>query len=117
MPNVKVQTLDGRRIHVEIASDDTFESVKYKVADTLGIDPHMQKLICNNIEVKNNDKVVDMMELFVKCDGVLHLVLKNSIHEEDYHYPPDGSPKRRFSSGKNKEKGSKLFPRFGCRII
>lgn len=117
MPLVKVQTIDGGEIKVEIADDDTIENIKYKVADKIGVVPQMQKLICNNIELKDNDKVEDILEFLKKYDGIVNLVLKNSIHEEDYFYPPDGPTKRRFLSVKKKEKTSKLSARFGCCII
>ena len=112
MPSLKVLTIAGRTIHVEIDGDDTIKNIKYKVADKLGVDPHMQRLICNNIELNDDEQVVNMMELLDKWDGTLHLMLKGSIREKyDFNTPPDVGPEEK---PKMRKKGK---GRFKCNII
>ena len=59
MPKLKVVSMDGKTKHIEIDGDDTIENILYKVADITGIPYRLQKLICEDKELKDNVEVSD----------------------------------------------------------
>ena len=90
MPSLKiwVKDIDGKSIEVEIDGDDTIENIKNKVTDKIGIPCRLQKLICDNIELKDNEKVSDKTEVLTRVNFTVHLIVKAGISERDIHRSP-----------------------------
>ena len=80
---LNVVSMNGKPMRIEIDEDDTIENIKYKVAEITGIPPHLQRLICNNNDLKDNVKVSDMMKALIKSEFTVHLTVKAGILEKD----------------------------------
>ena len=82
---LKIRSIDGKTIEVEVDGGDTIENIKFKVADKIGIACRLQKLICDNTELKDNEKVSDKIEVLTRADFTVHLMVKANICERDLH--------------------------------
>ena len=89
MPSLKVMSMDGKPIELEIDGSDTIENIKSKVTDKIGIPCRFQRLICNNIELKNDEKVSDKMKLLTQFNFTVHLTTTANITERDIQNPSD----------------------------
>lgn len=119
MPNLEIITMDSRVLHIEVDGDDTIEDIKHKVEEKMWIAPHKQKLICDDIELKNRVKVTQIMEQLTKSDFKVHLIVKGNITDEDINCPPVGEFERSESQKSLLDgiKDSKLCGICRCSII
>ncbi|CAO4382581.1 unnamed protein product [Caenorhabditis nigoni] len=69
---IKVKTLTGKEIELDIDSSDKIERVKEKIEENEGIPPPQQRLIFAGKQM-NDDKTCE--DYKVKGGSVLHLVL------------------------------------------
>ena len=83
MPNLNVVIMDGKTRHIEIDGDDTIENIKYIMEDITGIPYRIQKLICEDKELKDNTKVIDIIETLTNSEFTVHLMVKAGIMEKD----------------------------------
>ena len=94
MPNLKINTMDSKVLHVEIDGDDSILNVKHKVTEKIGIVPNKLRIICNDSELKNSLKVTEIMEQLSKSDFNIYLIVKGDITDEDINCPPVGGVER-----------------------
>ncbi|VDB91519.1 unnamed protein product [Peniophora sp. CBMAI 1063] len=69
---IKVKTLTGKEIELDIDPDDKITRIKEKVEEQSGVPPPQQRLIFGGRQM-NDDKTAK--ELNVSAGAVLHLVL------------------------------------------
>ncbi|CAH1758310.1 8814_t:CDS:2 [Entrophospora sp. SA101] len=69
---IKVKTLTGKEIEIDIEKDDKIARIKERVEEKEGIPPPQQRLIYSGKQL-NDEKSVD--ESNIKPGEVLHLVL------------------------------------------
>jgi len=69
---IKVKTLTGREIELDIDDEDKITRIKEKVEEQSGVPPQQQRLIYSGRQMQD-DKTAK--ELGVKPGDVLHLVL------------------------------------------
>jgi len=70
---VKVKTLTGKTIHVDVDSATTVAALKAKIQDKEGIPPDQQRLIFNGTQLEDGPLLKDYG---IKNNAVLHLVLR-----------------------------------------
>ena len=122
MPSLKVMSMDGKPIELEIDGSDTVENIKSKITDKIGIPCRFQRLICNNIELKNDEKVSDKMMLLTQFNFTVHLITTASITERDIQNPSDSLNLAQGSNSgviisKNSGNNSKICRCCKCSII
>jgi len=69
---IKVKTLTGKEIELDIDSDDPILRIKEKVEEQTGVPPVQQRLIHQGRQLTDEAKVVDSK---ISAGTVLHLVL------------------------------------------
>jgi len=69
---IKVKTLTGKEIELDIDPEDKISRIKEKVEEQSGVPPPQQRLIFGGRQL-NDDK--DAKELNITAGSVLHLVL------------------------------------------
>jgi len=70
--NIKVKTLTGKEIEIDIESDDTIARIKERVEEKEGIPPPQQRLIFGGKQMQDEKKA---SEYNIEGGSVLHLVL------------------------------------------
>eukprot|EP00308_Calcidiscus_leptoporus_P003341 CAMPEP_0119362214 /NCGR_PEP_ID=MMETSP1334-20130426/9337_1 /TAXON_ID=127549 /ORGANISM="Calcidiscus leptoporus, Strain RCC1130" /LENGTH=97 /DNA_ID=CAMNT_0007377395 /DNA_START=96 /DNA_END=389 /DNA_ORIENTATION=+ len=69
---VKVKTLTGKEIEIDIETDDTIARIKERVEEKEGIPPPQQRLIFGGKQMTDDKKA---SEYNIEGGSVLHLVL------------------------------------------
>ena len=69
---IKVKTLTGKEIEIDIESDDTIARIKERVEEKEGIPPPQQRLIFGGKQMTDDKKA---SEYNIEGGSVLHLVL------------------------------------------
>ena len=69
---IKVKTLTGKEIEIDIESDDTIARIKERVEEKEGIPPPQQRLIFGGKQMADDKKA---SEYNIEGGSVLHLVL------------------------------------------
>ena len=69
---IKVKTLTGKEIEIDIEPDDKIERVKERVEEKEGIPPAQQRLIFGGRQMADEKTVKDYI---IEAGSVLHLVL------------------------------------------
>eukprot|EP00053_Salpingoeca_punica_P001589 m.34146 g.34146 ORF g.34146 m.34146 type:complete len:83 (-) comp11107_c0_seq1:207-455(-) len=69
---IKVKTLTGKEIEIDIESSDTVRRIKERVEEKQGIPPEQQRLIVNGKPMVDEKAV---SEYKIQGGSVLHLVL------------------------------------------
>jgi len=69
---IKVKTLTGKEIEIDIDADDKIERVKERVEEKEGIPPQQQRLIFGGRQMADEKTV---REYNIEAGSVLHLVL------------------------------------------
>jgi len=70
--NIKVKTLTGKEIEIDIETDDTIARIKERVEEKEGIPPQQQRLIFGGKQMLDEKKA---SEYNIEGGSVLHLVL------------------------------------------
>merc|ERR1712060_492541 len=70
--NIKVKTLTGKEIEIDIETDDTIARIKERVEEKEGIPPPQQRLIFGGKQMSDDKKA---SEYNIEGGSVLHLVL------------------------------------------
>eukprot|EP00315_Gephyrocapsa_oceanica_P009102 CAMPEP_0185304022 /NCGR_PEP_ID=MMETSP1363-20130426/14470_1 /TAXON_ID=38817 /ORGANISM="Gephyrocapsa oceanica, Strain RCC1303" /LENGTH=148 /DNA_ID=CAMNT_0027901189 /DNA_START=62 /DNA_END=507 /DNA_ORIENTATION=+ len=70
--NIKVKTLTGKEIEIDIETDDTISRIKERVEEKEGIPPPQQRLIFGGKQMADEKKA---SEYNIEGGSVLHLVL------------------------------------------
>jgi len=70
--NIKVKTLTGKEIEIDIEADDTIARIKERVEEKEGIPPPQQRLIFGGKQMTDDKKA---SEYNIEGGSVLHLVL------------------------------------------
>lgn len=71
-PQIKVKTLTGKEIEIDIEPDDTVSRIKERVEEKEGIPPPQQRLIFGGKQMSDDKKA---SEYNIEGGTVLHLVL------------------------------------------
>ena len=71
-PQIKVKTLTGKEIEIDIEADDTIARIKERVEEKEGIPPPQQRLIFGGKQMTDDKKA---SEYNIEGGSVLHLVL------------------------------------------
>jgi len=71
-PQIKVKTLTGKEIEIDIETDDTIARIKERVEEKEGIPPPQQRLIFGGKQMNDEKKASDYN---IEGGSVLHLVL------------------------------------------
>ena len=69
---IKVKTLTGKEIEIDIETDDTISRIKERVEEKEGIPPPQQRLIFGGKQMQDDKKAC---EYNIEGGSVLHLVL------------------------------------------
>jgi ubiquitin-like protein Nedd8 len=69
---VKVKTLTGKEIEIDIEQEDTIERIKERVEEKEGIPPEQQRLIFGGKQMSDEKTAKDFS---IEGGSVLHLVL------------------------------------------
>ncbi|KAE9406689.1 ubiquitin [Gymnopus androsaceus JB14] len=69
---IKVKTLTGKEIEIDVGSDETIENTKKKVEEQSGIPPAQQRLIFGGRQLADDKTAKDCG---IQPGAVLHLVL------------------------------------------
>ena len=69
---IKVKTLTGKEIEIDIEGDDTIARIKERVEEKEGIPPPQQRLIFGGKQMSDDKKA---SEYNIEGGSVLHLVL------------------------------------------
>ena len=69
---IKVKTLTGKEIEIDIEADDTISRIKERVEEKEGIPPPQQRLIFGGKQMTDDKKASDYN---IEGGSVLHLVL------------------------------------------
>ena len=69
---IKVKTLTGKEIEIDIESEDTISRIKERVEEKEGIPPPQQRLSCGGKQMADDKKASDFN---IEGGTVLHLVL------------------------------------------
>ncbi|KAL1514779.1 hypothetical protein AB1Y20_003865 [Prymnesium parvum] len=69
---IKVKTLTGKEIEIDIEADDTIARIKERVEEKEGIPPPQQRLIFGGKQMTDDKKANDYN---IEGGSVLHLVL------------------------------------------
>ena len=69
---IKVKTLTGKEIEIDIETDDTISRIKERVEEKEGIPPPQQRLIFGGKQMQDDKKASDYN---IEGGSVLHLVL------------------------------------------
>ncbi|KAA0192133.1 Neural cell expressed developmentally down-regulated 8 [Fasciolopsis buskii] len=69
---IKVKTLTGKEIEIDIEPSDKVERIKERIEEKEGIPPQQQRLIFSGKQM-NDDKVV--LDYKIQGGSVIHLVL------------------------------------------
>ena len=72
--NLRVKTLTGKTITVDVNKSDSIDIVKSKIASKAGIPQDQQRLLLSGKQLENSKTVQDYKEL--EENSVLHLVLR-----------------------------------------
>ena len=72
LPQIKVKTLTGKEIEIDIESDDTISRIKERVEEKEGIPPPQQRLIFGGKQMADDKHA---SEYNIEGGSVLHLVL------------------------------------------
>ena len=102
MPLLRVQTINGSEILIEIDGEDTVFNVKNKIDEKIGMDPFKQILSCNGSVLENEERIAAKMNFIF--DTPLQLMIKGN-----------GAPKQ-----KDIYKETEEVPKWGkrcCTII
>ena len=70
---IHIKTLNGSTLTVDVAQDDTVESVKAKIQDKQGIEADQQRLIFNGKQLENGHTLKDYN---IEDGSNVHLVLR-----------------------------------------
>ena len=70
---LRVRTMIGKTINLEVKPSDTIENVKSKICDTEGISPEQQQIFCVCKELKDGRTLCDYN---ISNETILHLVLQ-----------------------------------------
>ncbi|KAI6651600.1 hypothetical protein LOD99_4851 [Oopsacas minuta] len=100
MPSLKIQTMNGKIIHIEVDQGDTILNVKNKIEEKIGVDALKQILSCNGDLLENREKLEDKMDIL--CHFPINLMVKANISEDR---PNKTQP---IITGKPEKKGSTL---------
>ena len=76
MPRLRVQTINGAEIHIEIDGEDTVDNVKNKIDEKIGMDPYNQILSCRGNILENDEKIAGKMNFIF--DTPLQLIIKTT---------------------------------------
>ena len=72
--NLRVKTLTGKTITVDVNKSDSIDIVKSKIASKAGIPQDQQRLLLSGKQLDNSKTIQDYKEL--EENSVLHLVLR-----------------------------------------
>ncbi|KAK4290955.1 hypothetical protein Pmani_036173 [Petrolisthes manimaculis] len=91
---IKVKTLTGKEIEIDIEPTDKVERIKERVEEKEGIPPPQQRLIFSGKQMNDEKTAADYK---VQGGSVLHLVLalRGGYHPCPPHQPDDCHLKRR----------------------
>lgn len=82
---IKVKTLTGREIEIDIETTDKIERIKERIDEKEGIPPPQQRLIFSGKQMNDEKKV---SEYKITGGAVLHLVLALRGGWEMFHFSP-----------------------------
>jgi len=69
---VKVKTLTGKEVRIDIEPDDTIMHIKRRVEEVEGIPPEQQRMVFTGKQMADN---MTMEECNIEAGSTLHLVL------------------------------------------